>query len=96
MASECDRSTDTRRPAGLQPRKRCAVDSGDPPAKIRKAEECVLSDIEEEEEEVYIWDCVGGCGTKTNGSQYCRKTFCPHELLDDELTDEGIESDVER
>jgi dUTP pyrophosphatase len=27
----------------------------------------------------YLWECVGGCGKKTNGSQYCRKTYCPKE-----------------
>ena len=29
---------------------------------------------------MYSFDCLGGCGSKTNGSQYCGKTHClsPH------------------
>ena len=32
---------------------------------------------------VYMFDCVGkmhGCDAKTNGTQYCCKFYCPHEL----------------
>ena len=31
----------------------------------------------------YEYLCVGGCGELTNGSQYCCKTYCPAELVDD-------------
>jgi len=44
------------------------------------------------EESAYIWPCVV-CGRMTNGSQYCRKTYCPEEGLDMTDEDEGIESD---
>ena len=30
----------------------------------------------------YIFDCVGNCGYKTNGSQYCCKTYCMFEEQD--------------
>ena len=37
---------------------------------------------------VYMFDCVGkmhGCDEKTNGTQYCCKYYCPHELEHDTL-----------
>ncbi len=27
----------------------------------------------------YILTCVGGCGEEVQASQYCCKTYCPHE-----------------
>ena len=30
--------------------------------------------------ERYCFDCVGGCGNKTNGSQYCCKTYCINDI----------------
>ena len=35
-------------------------------------------------ESLYDTDCVGGCGYKTNGSQFCCKTYCINELLEEE------------
>ena len=30
--------------------------------------------------ERYCFDCIGGCGNKTNGSQYCCKTYCINDI----------------
>jgi len=32
----------------------------------------------------YDCPCIGGCGTMTNGSQYCCKFYCPFEEIDEE------------
>ena len=42
----------------------------------------------------YIFDCVGNCGYKTNGSQYCCKTYCMFEQEQDK-TDSKSESKSE-
>ena len=36
--------------------------------------------VEENYDDPYIFDCIGGCGSKTNGSQYCCKLYCPYEI----------------
>lgn len=35
-----------------------------------------------EEDDPYWCECIGGCGHKTNGSQYCCKTYCINDLYD--------------
>ena len=42
----------------------------------------------------YIFDCVGNCGYKTNGSQYCCKTYCMFEEQD--KTDSKSKSENKR
>jgi hypothetical protein len=42
----------------------------------------------------YEYLCVGGCGELTNGSQYCCKTYCPAELVDDGEDTQGTSSSL--
>ena len=38
----------------------------------------------EQELNMYEFDCIAGCGEKTNGSQYCCKTYCYKEKYDND------------
>ena len=38
-------------------------------------------------ETAYVFECVGGCGAKTNGSQFCRKLYCPKMHMEEEEKD---------
>ena len=40
-------------------------------------------------ETAYVFECVGGCGAKTNGSQFCHRTYCPKMLMELECDDCG-------
>tara|TARA_Y100000389_G_scaffold202438_1_gene247714 strand:- start:5927 stop:6157 length:231 start_codon:yes stop_codon:yes gene_type:complete len=51
--------------------------------KVKTYEQKIHEDEQKKLNSMYIFDCVGkmyGCDTKTNGTQYCCKFYCPHEL----------------
>ena len=39
------------------------------------------------EETAYVFECVGGCGAKTNGSQFCHTLYCPKMHMEEEEKD---------
>lgn len=45
-----------------------------------------INTYQEEQYEHAQWPCVGGCGEKTNGSQYCCRTYCSDPQALTELT----------